>query len=632
MEMSEALPVADKANEFRGSAPLTVTEGKREAAGATVREKKSILSLLPESLPEDVKNAMIMEAVKSGSLGAREFMVFRRESWDNSFDTDIGWPEFDKAVKPKWAAYCTCGLCGATWHSGWKNQYAIVMAEGPDGMTYPGIPDPYDEGQREVDEGELVACPCCDQQVVAVSRASLKNGRTYQCMMGRVENLGQYTAVIYWMLKREVDRDARSEWSALPWAAVIVGLDGKIYRFVHTNPGMFGKKTFAEHWSEAPRCGEPINSRYYSWEARNKTMVGGYYVTDVPDQRGQSGEKTGLADYIRLGGEFPLAYLLRQRKRKSLENLVRAGWVYTIDSAIAEEIRANARQGCYLDTIADFTQARPHAMLRMTRREASAFGARRWNYQKAALWMRCEGLSPASFQDYISRYGVYETEKAVEAFGVETFQRIDAYLKRQETRGGDRANSDALGMYRDYRNMLRKTGGGETAVELYPPNLRRAHDRVMQAIEAEKNKEVDKKFASIREKWSALEWSDGTICAVLPRKSGDLTREGKVLHHCVGGYAHNHTTGSMIIFIRHARRPERSWFTLNIDVKGNKWVEVQLHGYGNEYAHGKTLHIPEEVRAFVDRWEKEVLTPVFRQVKHTEAEDKPKKRKARRAA
>lgn len=50
--------------------------------------------------------------------------------------------------------------------------------------------------------------------------------------------------------------------------------------------------------------------------------------------------------------------------------------------------------------------------------------------------------------------------------------------------------------------------------------------------------------------------------------------------------------------------------------------------YGNEFAHGKRLRIPRAVREFVDRWEREVLTPAFREVK---AEER-KRRKAAGAA
>ena len=72
---------------------------------------------------------------------------------------------------------------------------------------------------------------------------------------------------------------------------------------------------------------------------------------------------------------------------------------------------------------------------------------------------------------------------------------------------------------------------------------------------------------------------------------------------------------SVLASRNYARRPERSWFTLNIDTTGDRWREIQLHGYGNERANGKQLRIPEEVRAFVNRWESEILTPVFLDVK-----------------
>ena len=50
MEMSEAPPVADEASEFRGSAPLVATIGKREAAGATVtRRSREVNSTLGQN-------------------------------------------------------------------------------------------------------------------------------------------------------------------------------------------------------------------------------------------------------------------------------------------------------------------------------------------------------------------------------------------------------------------------------------------------------------------------------------------------------------------------------------------------------------------------------------------------------
>lgn len=63
--------------------------------------------------------------------------------------------------------------------------------------------------------------------------------------------------------------------------------------------------------------------------------------------------------------------------------------------------------------------------------------------------------------------------------------------------------------------------------------------------------------------------------------------------------------GKIILFVRHTRRPDRSWYTLNINVLTKE--EIQLHGYRNEMVDGKRLKIPQRVREFVDLWEREVL-------------------------
>ena len=83
----------------------------------------------------------------------------------------------------------------------------------------------------------------------------------------------------------------------------------------------------------------------------------------------------------------------------------------------------------------------------------------------------------------------------------------------------------------------------------------------------------------------------------------------------MGSYGYEHAGGKKIIlFVRHHRRPERCYYTLNISFMGDRPKEVQLHGYGNE-RHGLNKQyshkIPAKVRAFVDRWKNEILIPWF---------------------
>ena len=168
--------------------------------------------------------------------------------------------------------------------------------------------------------------------------------------------------------------------------------------------------------------------------------------------------------------------------------------------------------------------------------------------------------------------------------------------------------------------------GELTEAEKYPPSLRRAHDRIArehnERRRAEEQRQRDNRhigdvkvygeqFSELHKKYAPLEYSDGEICIVIPQSPTDLIKEGHILNHCVGGYSQQHCSGRPIFFVRHARRPERSWFTLNEDLTGETARRIQLHGYGNEYAHGHRLNIPERVKDFVEKWERDILKPWF---------------------
>lgn len=592
-------------------------------------EKNEILALLPETLPHLDMMRYVDEAMRNGGLGEHEFMEFHRESAVDDFDTGWIFNPNHRTTKRMWAAQCTCGMCGESWQSGWIDQDMFMAYAGDDGCIYPGVPDgECADPVVNYCTGETLTCPICEAQVTILPKRDLRNGRTYRCMSGRVETLGDFTAVVFWMLERSVNSNAVSTYEAYPWMALVIGRGGNVYRFCHTANGMYGKRVPGERWVESPHMGEPLNSRYYCYGAINGTMVGGYLDEKVPDQTGKTGEKTGLDAYIRGGGEYPLAYLLRQKRRPYLENLVRAGWTYLVDSAIWLEIRDNARMFHHLDRIADLKQAKPYRMLGMTREEVQHYAGRKWDVEDMELYRAQAWTDAAEFSRFRTRYGVDSLKRAFDRFTLVELRRIDAYLRRQAKRCDITNNQVGLVMYRDYRRMCDLAG----STDFFPPDLRRAHDRLTVETRMLHDTKFDARFVAIAEKWAALEWSDGAICAVLPRSGVELVAEGEMLHNCVGGYAETHAKGKIIVFIRHARRPERSWYTLNIDLTGRDWKRIQLHGYHNEWVNGKELHIPKAVSDFVDRWEREVLTPTFAKVKELEAVSAKKNKKKKAVA
>ena len=140
----------------------------------------------------------------------------------------------------------------------------------------------------------------------------------------------------------------------------------------------------------------------------------------------------------------------------------------------------------------------------------------------------------------------------------------------------------------------------------WPKALRQAHDRVAAAMKYQKiDGQTKAAFASMTARCQGLAWEHDGICIRPAATPLELIEEGNTLRHCVGGYADSHAKGRIILFVRHTRRPDRSWYTLNINVQTKQ--EIQLHGYKNEFVDGKHLKIPRRVREFVDMWEREVL-------------------------
>lgn len=176
--------------------------------------------------------------------------------------------------------------------------------------------------------------------------------------------------------------------------------------------------------------------------------------------------------------------------------------------------------------------------------------------------------------------------------------RTVRYLRKQQK---------SYSYLKDYRWMARRAELDLTQeVIAWPPHLREAHDRVQQEVRYKVSGECREQFAEMSKRCAGLRWEHDGICIRPAATPEELIEEGATLHHCVGGYAERHASGSIILFVRHTRRPERSWYTLNVSV--HKKMILQLHGYGNERSpKGKKLRIPREVREFVALWEKEVL-------------------------
>ena len=120
---------------------------------------------------------------------------------------------------------------------------------------------------------------------------------------------------------------------------------------------------------------------------------------------------------------------------------------------------------------------------------------------------------------------------------------------------------------------------------LLPKNLRERHDAAAAALKIKGDEITAKKYRTRRkrlEKKYAYAMDGMTV--VVPKGIEDIVNEGKTLKICVGSYADRHVEGkTTILFLRHERRPERSWLCIELDNRGEL---QQIRGYRNEgYPH-----------------------------------------------
>lgn len=580
----------------------------------------------------------------------RESMEIETEQLEQTMTAEEMNAYYD-GIKRVWGARCTCTACGEEFEAGYfKNNYSckenvagIFLARGEDETFYPGyVAFDSPDMTVQIAETDHIDCPYCGADVQLVRRSDLRNGRTYQVCVQSVENIGDYTAIITWLARREFRGDWLSaETSVRPRDALVIDRDGKLHRYSHTYKGQYAESDL-ERWESVKTVRDGCQLRYYNWDAANHRQVGGRVYPKVPELAGKTGEKAGIEDYIKCGGEWPAVYLQTWARRRNIENLVRCEWARVVVTGIESEVDQafnSGYGGCSCDvaqmTYIDWAEVKPHRMMHMDKVSMRRIRAAKsvWTWQEAKLWdeYRLFEDDPAEAFDALRRMlgtdhlaDILEMDKA----GWNEFEprKVARYLEKQKKNVG---LSQAVRYLIDYRKMLRDAHQPETEATLWPRDLMAAHERAIEWRKAAASNKYAEEFKAAYEEYKALEWTDGDLCIRLPRCNADLEREGDVLRHCVGGYGQSHVTGYPIFFVRHYRRPERSYYTLNIDMRGALPREIQLHGYGNEHhgSHKEHYHtIPQKVRDFCDRWEREVLTPWFAQRRTAQKKQNRKKK------
>ena len=605
---------------------------------------KLIADKLPKQPDNDLVADIMQDIYDEGALG-ESMILYHRESVEvmaplQQTMTSEDFERRERTAKRRWGARCTCSDCGEDFIAGYANgkgHHGIVLFSGEDGQVYDGYAEEREGGDVYLD-GETLLCPFCLTSGELTRRSELRKGRTYQALQAEVINVDAYTVVMYWLVSRHLDDTGTDCTLFYPHAALLVDQEGKLRRF---RAKRNSQELLDVVWTPCAESRDPMQMPYYSWEAANQRKVGGWTCTYGPSLDGHTGEKTALDKYIGAGGCWPGAYLHVWQKHPQVENLMRQGFSEAVTMTIDNALDSAAY---YLDLCdappiswVDWSEVKPNRMLHMSKAAFREISKKKWGAAAASCWDRYRCILPdAHALDYetcrqkISSQATDQLLDMVDAGWTDLKPlRVVGYLEKQGLL------HDGVQHLIDYRKMLRDTGTPETSETLWPKDLMAAHERLIHAWAACHQTEYQLGFTGRYIQYRELEWTDGELCIMIPKTAQDLVNEGNTLRHCVGGYSKDHCSGKPVFFVRRYRRPERSYYTLQINMTGQAPREIQLHGYGNERhgPHKEYKHkLPRKVREFCDRWEREVLQPWFAAQRKPEKKTKTGKKKERTAA
>lgn len=160
-------------------------------------------------------------------------------------------------------------------------------------------------------------------------------------------------------------------------------------------------------------------------------------------------------------------------------------------------------------------------------------------------------------------------------------QKTLNFLKRQQDKHGHNFHT-MRNYYRDYLNMAEERGMDLTD-EIVCKNSRMMefHNLYLEeknkADKVKRDKEVNEKFTKIREDYKKnvehFNWETKEYVIMVPRMASDITKEGRLQHHCVGAsntYLSSMNSGkSFILFLRHRESKNIPYYTLEVTWDGD---------------------------------------------------------------
>lgn len=133
----------------------------------------------------------------------------------------------------------------------------------------------------------------------------------------------------------------------------------------------------------------------------------------------------------------------------------------------------------------------------------------------------------------------------------------------------------------DHLDMMRRLNIRMNKRSIYPSDFDKAHgDEIEQdvlensEVGAETQKMFKRTYAIWKEVLKDVQMQQGEYIIVFPKDCVDIKKEGRILHHCVGGYTDRAASGgTVILFMRKREEQERRLYTM--EYRDGKLIQIR---------------------------------------------------------
>ena len=298
---------------------------------------------------------------------------------------------------------------------------------------------------------------------------------------------------------------------------------------------------------------------------------------------------------------FRIAYLIRYlaeyTRRPQMEFLVKLGFHQVVSDLVI--------WGKPHKDILDWSAGNPADFFRLSKGDFRLFREIRCDFEelKGFRTLRRQGLVKdlAEFVRLSDGWGNgFSLVRSGAAQARVSLERAGRYLKSL-----DMKPAIAAQLWLDYLDAAGKLKYDLTRDDVrMPGDLAERHDLAAASLRtAEDEKAMRKYRARYRRLVEQFAFTADGLSVVVPGGVQDIVREGRVLQHCVGGYAERHVNGAVtILFLRMESAPGVPYVTIELSTENNcRELRIrQIHGYRNDRDGGPP---PERVHGgFLKLW------------------------------